>query len=563
MCLPVSLERYCINPKMRCFSKLPPFILAFFFLLPFPSYAGGPLLVSRSGDPFLWGNTSSIPYFTDQGGLGSFDNQAALALIAEAFSAWDSSSISTVKLSFSRSGSLGGDIDTLAEYENLVLDCDDSTNAIIFDQDGAIIEALFGVSKKTEVIGFAGITCITTNPPFRITKGSALLNGLFINGDSDDGAEITQEEFKSTIVHELGHFLNLDHTQVNGHFFLGDKDDPGFEAYRSAGDPPATSMQLMFPFLIVGLAQPANPLMDDIAAISTLYPSSSFSSSTGSISGNIYLSNGVTPFQGGNVIARNVNDPYTSAVSNVSGANYCPTCTGTGTAPLVLKGAYEINGLVLDQTYSVEIVNINSQFTAESGVGPLPIPVQLPGREEFYSGEDESADDVSSTPTTITVSNTVSNVNIILNGTSSAGSGNADDFGEGGGSSSGGGGVIPDLFGSDRGCFIATAAYGSPLEKEVELLRLFRDQVMINLPLGSSIIELYYEFSPPIARIISKSETLKGITQMMLLPLIGLSWLILIATHFQQIGILLAMFLIPITFRNIYRKGRLGKEMDR
>ena len=548
------------------FLQLPILILVFsffFHMIPFPAHAGGPLLVSRSGDPFLWDNTNPIAYHTDQGSLGSLDNQAAVAFIEEAFSAWDSSSLSTVNLNFSRSGSLEGDIDTLTEYESLVLDCDDSTNAIVFDHDGSIIEALFGLSKKTEVIGFAGITCITTNPPFRITKGSALLNGLFINGDTDDGAEITQEEFKSTIVHELGHFLNLDHTQVNGHFFLGDKDDPGFEAYSSVGDPPASSIQMMFPFLIVGLAQPANPLMDDIAAISTLYPSSSFASSTGSISGNIYLSNGTTPFQGGNVIVRNVNDPYASAVSNVSGANYCPACTGAGTAPSNLQGSYEINGLVLNETYSVEVVNINSQFTDESGVGPLPTPAELPGREEFYSGENESADDVSSTPTTITVSSAVSNVNIILNGTSSAGAGNADGFGEGGGSSSGGGGVIPDLFGSDRGCFVATAAYGSPLEKEVELLRLFRDQVMMDLPLGSSLIELYYEFSPPIAGMIADSELLRWIIRMTLLPLIGFSWLILIATPGQQIGILLGIVLIPIAFKNIYRKRRIRKKMDR
>lgn len=548
-------------------SKLPFLILVFSFLfhiIPVSAYAGGPLLVSRSGEAFLWDNNEPIAYFTDQGSLGSLDNDAAIALIADSFSKWSSSSLSSVNLNFVRSGSLEGDIDTLVEYESLVLDCDNSPNAIFFDDDGAIIEALFGAQKKTEVIGFAGIACITTKAPFRITKGTALLNGLFINGDTEDGAEITQEEFKSTIIHEIGHFLNLDHTQVNGHFFLGDTDDPGFEAYKSVGDPPTSSIQLMFPFLIVGLAQPANPLMDDIAAISTLYPSTSFSSSTGSISGNIYLSNGTTPFQGGNVIVRNVNDPYTSAVSNVSGANYCPSCTGDGTAPTSLKGFYKINGLVLDETYSVEIVNVNSNFMDGSGVGPLPTPVELPGREEFYNGEDESADDVLSIPTTITVSNAVDNVNIILNGISSAGSGNADGFGEGTGSSEGSsGGIIPDLFGSDRGCFIATAAYGSPLEKEVELLRRFRDQVMINLPLGSSIIELYYEISPPIARMISRSEPLRGITQMMLLPLIGFSWLILIATPGQQIGILLGMFLIPLTFKNIYRKGRLGKEMDR
>lgn len=56
-------------------------------------------------------------------------------------------------------------------------------------------------------------------------------------------------------------------------------------------------------------------------------------------------------------------------------------------------------------------------------------------------------------------------------------------------------------------CFIATAAYGSPIEPEIDTLRQFRDDVLTESCATRWIVPTYYALSPPIARWISRGET--------------------------------------------------------
>jgi hypothetical protein len=59
------------------------------------------------------------------------------------------------------------------------------------------------------------------------------------------------------------------------------------------------------------------------------------------------------------------------------------------------------------------------------------------------------------------------------------------------------------------GCFIATAAYGTDTAQEIDILREFRDEVLLSNGLGARLASLYYKTSPPIADLISQNEFLR------------------------------------------------------
>jgi hypothetical protein len=59
------------------------------------------------------------------------------------------------------------------------------------------------------------------------------------------------------------------------------------------------------------------------------------------------------------------------------------------------------------------------------------------------------------------------------------------------------------------GCFIATAAYGTDTAKELDILREFRDDVLLPNSLGVRFVSVYHKISPPIANFISQHEVLR------------------------------------------------------
>jgi uncharacterized delta-60 repeat protein len=79
----------------------------------------------------------------------------------------------------------------------------------------------------------------------------------------------------------------------------------------------------------------------------------------------------------------------------------------------------------------------------------------------------------------------------------------------------------------DDDCFIATAAYGSSIDPHVNVLREFRDRFLLNNPMGRAFVDLYYEYSPSLADIIATHSSLRGAMRWILLPLIGLSWIVM------------------------------------
>ncbi|MEO7092226.1 MAG: fibronectin type III domain-containing protein [Polyangiales bacterium] len=70
-------------------------------------------------------------------------------------------------------------------------------------------------------------------------------------------------------------------------------------------------------------------------------------------------------------------------------------------------------------------------------------------------------------------------------------------------------------------CFVATAAYGSVLAGDVEMLRHFRDAILRRTVLGELAVEAYYTFGPPVAGMIGESELLRWTARTVLDPFVA------------------------------------------
>jgi hypothetical protein len=72
------------------------------------------------------------------------------------------------------------------------------------------------------------------------------------------------------------------------------------------------------------------------------------------------------------------------------------------------------------------------------------------------------------------------------------------------------------------GCFVATAAYGSP-SSTVFLLQEYRDRILNKAIVGRAAVRFYYLVSPPLARFIEASNRRRLIARMFLGPFVFLA----------------------------------------
>ncbi len=88
--------------------------------------------------------------------------------------------------------------------------------------------------------------------------------------------------------------------------------------------------------------------------------------------------------------------------------------------------------------------------------------------------------------------------------------------------------TTPQKFVTLHGCFVATAAWGSPMEPSVALLRRFRDRALLPSGVGRLAVAAYYALSPPLAAAISSDERLRALARRVLAPavLLARAWLL-------------------------------------
>lgn len=95
-----------------------------------------------------------------------------------------------------------------------------------------------------------------------------------------------------------------------------------------------------------------------------------------------------------------------------------------------------------------------------------------------------------------------------------------------------------------RDCFIATAAYGTPMAEEVQILRAFRDGHMLTNPVGEALVDLYYRVSPPMAVFVDEHPGIKPIVRAVLEPAIAMSTVAVNTTLEQKMTVVGGLALV-------------------
>ncbi|MGB0590121.1 MAG: CFI-box-CTERM domain-containing protein [Myxococcota bacterium] len=109
--------------------------------------------------------------------------------------------------------------------------------------------------------------------------------------------------------------------------------------------------------------------------------------------------------------------------------------------------------------------------------------------------------------------------------------------------------------GTDPGgfCFIATAAYGSPMGADLDLLRAFRDQILWPTALGRSFVRSYYSWGRHAAAWIAARPVAKAVVRVALQPLV---WVAALTTTIGALGTLLLFGLVLSAVMLLWRHRR-------
>ena len=341
--------------------------------------AAGPLYLTPGDNPtpLRW-NTSNgpIPLYTDGGEAFTFDFdgttpfltiERANEITAHALNQWNSVPTSTFE------SQIAGTIEDQAGVADVTgqnaADFIEQANGygiwMLYDTDGSILEDYFGVPRWAVL----GIAFPEWSDGEEIVESTVILNGWAVYFEDTQG-----DWFSGVFTHELGHAINLSHSQTSGQLaqisapwqplYAG---VPGCVAPTFSQDwelwsPPGSQFasaavtEVMFPFIDAysdaGRQQGLLEMPDDAAAVSDLYPSADYFATRGSIAGVLRLRDGRTQYSGINVIARNVNDPLGDAVSGMTGA-----LTQGQVGP---DGRFVINNLSPGEQYVVYIEEIVS-----------------------------------------------------------------------------------------------------------------------------------------------------------------------------------------------------------
>ncbi len=317
-----------------------------------PAYVAGPSYFDPStiGSPLTWPQ-GALSYYTDQGDLSAIlPGTSADTFVANAFSLW--TAIPTAALSASHSGQLaedvtGANLSVVSSVITTPADIAPTATAtpigIVYDEDGSVTDDLLGTGAGNSAgcaqnSVFGGIDNFGTNAQF--------LHALIVLNGNCAQTSSQLPDLQYHLVRVIGRVVGLDWSQANLNVVTG---KPAATAAQIAGFPlmhefdPPLCVPVATCYSNNGAVNPAQPKMDDQAAISRLYPVTAenlvnfpgkkvFPQVTARIHGSVYFTDAsgaaAQPMQGVNVVARwidpSTNQPSgTGVASSISGFLFC------------------------------------------------------------------------------------------------------------------------------------------------------------------------------------------------------------------------------------------------
>jgi hypothetical protein len=107
-------------------------------------------------------------------------------------------------------------------------------------------------------------------------------------------------------------------------------------------------------------------------------------------------------------------------------------------------------------------------------------------------------------------------------------------------------------------CFIATAAYGTPMAEEIQILRDFRDEYLLTNAVGQALVGIYYRVSPPIAEFITEHPRLKPVVRAGLVPAVAMSTIMVNTSPVEKVTIIGSLVLVSVALA-IWATRRRGR----